>query len=210
MIQVLLVVQDQDSHDLIKAVCCYKGCRVLVADNSYNLLLFLQKEKIDIVFFDLSHLNSLALDMIFAIDDLDHERPAILISEKISLAEEIELQKRNIFYRAVKPVNSDEIEQVIEAAINAVSTKTSELERYTEETIVTENSIIEERIDKRQQKTSEKVSRDVFGIFPTADRRIISFIQDIDFKYLENALSFVVTPVKSFDTFLMNLTNRIL
>lgn len=210
MIQVLLVVQDQNSHDLIKAVCCYKKCRILVADNSYNLLFFLQKEKIDIVFLELDSLSSLALDMIFIINGSGRERPVIIVSDKISLSKEIELQKRKVFYRMVKPVNSDEIEQVVEAAINAVSTKPSELERYTEENIVTEDSIIKEGIDKREQKTSEKVFRNVFGVFPTADRKIISFIQDIDFKYLENAFSFVVIPTKSIDTFLMNLTHKIL
>lgn len=205
MIQVLLIDQDPNFIDLVKALCCNKGCKVLVADNSHKLLYFLYNENIDIVFFKLSSLNSLSFDMIFSIYDFDHKRPVILISEKIGLSEEIELLTRNIFYRATKPVNSDEIEQVLEAAINAVSTKMSEKGYNNEEIMVTENSINQKQIVKWKQKYSMNIFRSNFRRIPKFDSRIISLICGFNFKYLEIILSFVSIPVKRIDTYMLRL-----
>ena len=152
MIKVLLVIQNQNSIDLIKAVCCYKGCMVFVADNSDKLLYFLREETIDIVFLDLSSLYSSAFDIIFSINDLYHERPVVLISEQISLYEENELRKNKIFYHAVTPFNPDEIEQVIEAAIKAVTKEKFEKECYTEKKIDSGISINNVQIEKLKQK----------------------------------------------------------
>lgn len=210
MIQVLLVVQDQNSNDLIKALCCYKGCKVLVADNSYNLINFLQKEKIDIVFFELSRLNSLALDMMFEINGFDHERLVILISENISESEEAEILKRRIFYRVVKPLNSDEIKQVIDVAINAVWAKMPEEEYHTEERMLADESMTKEQSEKYRQEISRNIFRHVSEIFLSADRRIVSSIKSIELGNLENAVSFIAIPIKSFDNFMMNLGNRII
>jgi len=210
MTQILLAIQDKNSIDLIKAVCCYKGCKVLVADNSHKLLYFLREEKIDIVFFELSSLYSLAFDMIFSINDFDYERPVILIYEEISLSEEIEFRKRRIFYQAVKPLNSNEIEQVIDAAVNAVSTKMPEKECYTEEKMIAESSINKQRIEKWKQITSKDVFSSVFRIIPNFDRRIISLIHDVEFKYLERYISFAARPTKRIDSLIMKLAQRVL
>ncbi len=206
MIKVLLAIQEQDSINLIKSVCCYKGCKVFVADNSDKLLYFLNEETIDIVFLDLSSLYSSAFDLIFSINDFDRERPVVLISEQISLPEEKELRKNKIFYHAVIPFNPDEIENVIEAAINAVSTEVPENEYYAEGEIVAGDSINLEQI----KKLKKNISRNVFRIIPNFDKRIISSIRGLEFNYLNNFLFFVALPVKSIDTFMTNMTKRVL
>ena len=99
---------------------------------------------------------------------------------------------------------------MIEAAINAVSTKMPDKECYTEGKTVTGNSIIKEQIKKWKQKTSKKVFRSVYKSIPSFDRRIIYLIHGLEFKYLENYLSFVAKPAKKIDTLMMNLTQKIL
>ncbi len=210
MIKVLLVIKDQNSIDLIKAVSCYKGCKVFIADSSDKLLHFLQEENIDIIFLDLNSLYSSAFDLIFSINEYNHELPVILMSDHISLPEERELRKNKIFYHATVPLNPDEIEQVIEAAINAVPTKLQEKECYAEEIMTIDNSINKLQGEKFKRKTSRNVFRSTFKIIPNIDRRIISIISDVEFNYLNNVLNFVAKPAKRFDKLMMNLTKRII
>lgn len=210
MIKVLLAIHNQNSIDLIKAVCCCKSCKVFIADNSDKVLYFLREETIDIVFLDLSSLYSSAFDLIFSANEFERELPVVMISEQISLSEERELRKNKIFYHAVMPFNPDEIEQVIESAIKAVTTEMPDKECYTEGKTVTRNFINKEQIEKWKQKTSKKVFGSVFRSIPNFDKRIISAIRGLEFKYLENYLSFVAKPAKKIDTLMMNLTQRIL
>lgn len=206
MIQILLVIQDKNSADIIKALCQYKGCKVFIADNSDKLLYFLREETIDIVFLDLSSLYSSAFDLIFSAKEFGRELPVVMISEQISLSEERELRKNKIFYHAVLPFNPDEIEQVIEAAIKAVTTEKFEKEYSAEGEIVAGDSI-----NKKQIKTlKQNISRDVFRNIPNFDKRIISAIRGLEFKYLDKISFFVALPVKSIDKFMTNLTRRTL
>ena len=167
MIQVLLVVNDKNSIDLIKALCLYKGCKVLVADNPQSLLHFLHEETIDIIFFDLSSEHLSAFDLIFSVCDFD-KIPAILISQKINHSEETELLKRNIFYRLAEPLNSEEIDQVIDAAIKAVQAKMPEKEYFITGKMVAGDSGINKQM---KQKTSRKVFRSVYRNIQNYDRR---------------------------------------
>ena len=206
MIQILLAIQDKNSVDLVKAVCCFKGCKVFIADNSDKLFYFLREETIDIVFLDLSSLYSSAFDLIFTADEFERELPVVMISEQISLSEERELRKNKIFYHAVIPINPDEIEQVIEAAIKAVTTEKFEKEYYTEKKIAAGSSVNKEQIKKSKQI----ISRAVFRRIPNFDKRIISAIRGLEFKYLDKFAFFVALPIKSIDKFMTNLTRRAL
>ena len=204
MIQILLVIQDKNSADIIKALCQYKGCKVFIADNSNKFLYFLREETIDIVFLDLSSLYLSAFDLIFSVKEFEHELPVVMISEQISLSEERELRKNKIFYHAVIPINPDEIEQVIEAAIKAVTSEKFEKEYDTEKKIAAGSSVNKERI----KKLREKISWEAFRYIPNFDKRIISAIRGLEFKYLEKFSFSVALPVKSIDKFMMNLTRR--
>lgn len=206
--QALIIGQDQNSNDLIKAVFCYKGCRVLIADELYKLE-YLREEIIDIVFLDLSSLYSMAYDLTFSsIKVNSHERPVIITSEKISLSEEIELQNRNIFFRTGNRLDSDEIGQIIDAAIKAVLTMMPELRCNPGEIPVDGNSLIEKQMDRGVIRTSKKVAKNAFWLFPNIDRRVVSLIQRIEFKYAESTFSFIAKPIKNIDTFMTNLAKR--
>jgi len=206
LIQILLVIQDKNSADIIKALCQYKGCKVFIADNSDKLLYFLREETIDVVFLDLSSLYSSAFDLIFSTKEFGRELPVVMISEQISHSEERELRKNKIFYHAVLPFNPDEIEQVIEAAIKAITTEKIEKEYYTEKKIDAGNSKNKEHI----KKLRKKISRDVFRSIPNFDKKIISAIRGLEFKYLNKISFFVALPVKSIDKFMTTLTRKAL
>ena len=48
------------------------------------------------------------------------------------------------------------------------------------------------------------------GIIPNFDRRIISLIHDVEFKYLERYISFAARPTKRIDSLIMKLAQRVL
>jgi len=210
MIKVLLAVRDKGSKDILKGVCCYMGCRVFVADNPNDLLNILHNEKINIIFFDLSSLFSASFDLISTINGNSQKRPVILISGQVGHVEEIDLSTNKIFYNVCRPFDPVEIEHVISAAIDAVPSKLPEKEYSTEATIVTENSIKKDLIDKLKQITFKNRFMHVLGIVPIFDRRITSSIRGINLKYLETPLSFLARPAKNIDGFIIKITRKVL
>ncbi len=195
MIKVLLIIQDKNSADLIKAACCYKGCRVFSADNSDEILHFIIENKIDIVFLDLNSLYWPTFDQIFSVQRFEHEIPVIMISEQTTLSVQEEIRKYKIFYHAVVPFFTGEIELVIDAAIKIVTTEKFEKDYYDEKIIAASNTINKEKIKISRQN----IIRYAFRNFQNIDKIIINSIQNIDFKYLENYLSFAAKPFKKID-----------
>ncbi len=208
MIKILLVIQDKNSADLIKALCLYKGCTVLVADNPRRLMQFLREETIDMVFLDNSSMYLSVLDMIFSVCDFDHEMPAILISDNIDKSEEIEMLKKNIFYRLVKPLNTEEIDAVIDAAIITVSTKMPQKESIVTEKMVAENPEINEQMKKIKpfSKTFNFINRNI----QNSDRKIVYLIKGYKIEKLENTFGKIFKPVNKIDRVMTNLMLKIL
>ncbi len=197
MINILLVIEDKNSADLIQALCLYKGCKILVADNPRRLLQFLHEESIDIAFLDNSSMYLSVLDIIFSVSDAENEMPVIMIFDKIDQSEEIKMLKKNIFYRLVKPLNNDEIEAVIDAAIKTVSTNVPQNSVITAEKMVTGNSEINEQV--KQIKPFSKTFSFVNRTIQNSDRKIVYSIKDYNLEKIENTLGKILRPVNVVD-----------
>ncbi len=208
MIKILLVIQDKNSANLIKALCLYKGCTVLVADNPRRLMQFLREETIDIVFLDNNCIYLSVLDIIFSVCDFDHEILSVLIFEKINQSEEIEMLKKNIFYRMVNPLNNEEIEAVIDAAIKTVSTKMPQKVSITKEKMVAENSEINEQM--KQIKPFSKTFNFINRKIQNSDRKIVYSLKGYNLEKLENTFGKIFKPVNEIDRVMANLMLKIL
>jgi len=206
MLQALIIGQNKESNDLIKAVCCYKHCNVIVADNLLELNL-LSKEKADIVLVDLDNLYSMALDLVFSsIKDGGVEGPVIIVSEKIDLELEIELQKRKIFYRLAEPLNAQETEQVINAAINFIETT----KKYADEGDFAEVGLLEKQLDQHKlKKTSRKATNTVLEKTKNVDNKINSLVQRINVRYLDKTISLLRLPIDHFDKSIIRMIRKL-
>lgn len=196
MVNILLVIHDKNSVDLIKALCLYKGCKVFVADNPRRLLKFLHEEIIHAVFFDKNCMYVSLLELIFSV--YDYEMPAILISDAIDKPEEFEMID-NIFYRLIAPLNTDELDALIDAVINAVSPLR---ERIVPEKIIAENSGIKKKRMKMQLST---IPNFIYRNINNSDKKIIYSIRSYKFIKIEKIFSNVAKPFKKIDMVFTNM-----
>lgn len=210
MIQVLLAVQDQEFKDLLKGVCCYAGCRVLTADNPEEVMDMLRNEKINIIFFDLSSLYSASIELLSTINENSRKRAFILISEQAGHIEEINLSTENIFYNIVKPLNPDEIEQVISAAIETASKEMDEKESYVEGKAVTGDALKKIPNGKRQKKACKNAFLYVIRGIPDIDRKITLRIRGLHLRNFPNPFSLIAKPAKSLDWLMIKFTHKII
>lgn len=201
MIQALIIGRNKESNDSIKAVCCYKGCKVIVIDNLLDLN-FLNSEKIDIVFMEFDSLQSLATDLVFSLVNANAAgRPVIIVSEKIGLAENIELQKRKIFYRLAKPLNTEEIEHVIDAAIATVG----KTEGQEDEECMAAAAPAEENNRQSEPKAFGGAVSHVLMLLGDVDKKASSIAKGINTKYLDDAVSMINVPLDRFDNLIKQL-----
>ncbi len=205
MLQALVIGRNKESNDSIKAVCCYKGCKVIVIDNLLDLN-FLNSEKIDIVFMEFDNLQSLATDLVFSlISATAAGRPVIIVSEKIGLAEDIELQKRKIFYRLAKPLNTEEIEHVIDAAISTVGKN----EDQQDEVCMAAAAPAEDSNRKSEPKAFGGAISHVLMLLDDVDKKAGSIARGMSAKYLDNAVSLVHVPVDRLDNFMKKMATNL-
>ncbi|MBW7995925.1 MAG: hypothetical protein FVQ81_04995 [Candidatus Glassbacteria bacterium] len=205
MLQAMIIGRNKESIDLIKAVCCYKNCKVIVIDNLLDFN-FLDKEKIDIVFMEFDSLQSMATDLIFSlISAYAANRPVIIFSEKTDLSEDIELQKRKIFYRLAKPLNTEEIEHVIAAVIDTVS----KTESHADKIYRTDAARDEERHRDYKPKAFGGAIKKVFKLLNKVDKKASSIAQGMSSKKLEKAVTLVYIPIDSVDDFMKKIVTNL-
>jgi DNA-binding NtrC family response regulator len=196
--QALIIGHYQESRDLIKAVCLYKNCKVIVIDNLLDLN-FLNSEKIDIVFMEFDSLQSLATDLVFSLVNANAAgQPVIIVSENIGLAEDIELQKRSIFYRLAKPINTEEIKNVIDAAISTVG----KIEGHEDEVCMAAAAPAIESHQQSEPKAFGGAVSYVLMLLGNVDKQAGSIARSATSKHLDDAVSLLNVPINHFDNFM--------
>ena len=210
MVNILLVIHDKNSVDLIKALCSYKGCRVLDADSPQKILKYLQEETINIVFVDKKSQYLPVIELFFPVCDYNHETTVILISDTHDKPENIELYNNNIFYRLGTPLDADEVDSLIDAAITTVKANIPPLPQVpaVSEIATAEKSHTKKRahIMKPLSKTFNSISRNIIN----SDRKIVYSIRDYRFEKLENIYGKAVKPFKKLDIAIKHMIQRIL
>lgn len=204
MLNILLAIQDQDSMALLSDLCQEKGCKAMIADTSSLTFENMLDQDIDILFLDLELLGLNIEDNLSAINEIMRELPIIIVGEEPDLSSEIKVRMTNIFYFALKPLNPVEIKQVLQAAINVVTSGNLGTEPASEENVIsraTENKTVE---GHRWFDRVINVSRSVIRAIPMADRKISNGAKLLIPNRLVSDLTALSLYVRPVDNFLSN------
>jgi len=123
MSKVLIADRDPRSREFLLALCKSKGYEVEVAGNSGDALRKIQDEGIDVIFLDCDLPGMNTIDLVSVINELKRDLPIIITAEQPYNSIEIQVRSKKIFYFADKPLESDEIEKVIMAVSDKITSK---------------------------------------------------------------------------------------
>jgi DNA-binding NtrC family response regulator len=95
-----------------------KGYAVRVVDNIKDILLTLQKEKVNVLVLDACLAAGMGYETISIIKELSRNLPIIVTTEENNPEQESSIRKRGIFYYHVKSFGTDELMLAISSAIS--------------------------------------------------------------------------------------------
>lgn len=128
MRKVLIAECDLQVRELLLALCKSKGYEVDTAVNSGEVLRKIQQEQIHVCFLDFALSGMGIVDLVSVINELRKNIYVVIIADNPDYAQEIKVRSKNIFYFALKPVNPDEIENVLRAVTGLIKEKENTIE----------------------------------------------------------------------------------
>jgi len=123
MLKVLIAEREPRSREFLLALCQSKGYKTEVAGNSGEALRKIQDEGIDVTFLDCDLPGMNIIELVSVINELKRDLPVIITAEQPNNSIEIQVRTKKIFYFANKPLDSDEIEKVMKAVIDKITSR---------------------------------------------------------------------------------------
>ncbi len=149
MLKVLIADRDPHSREFLLALCKGKGYEVEVAGNSGDALRKIQDEGIDVIFLDCDLPGMNIVDLVSVINELKRDLPVIITAEQPNNTIEIQVRSKKIFYFADKPLESNEIEKVMNAVVDKIASKE----------LVKKYKVIEDKVKVVGEERVERVEK---------------------------------------------------
>ncbi len=147
MVKVLIADRDPRSREFLLALCKSKGHRVEAAGNSGEALIKIQDEDINVMFLDCELPGMNVIDLVSVINELKRDLHVIVTAERPDSAMEIKVRTKKIFYYAKKPFEPDEIDKVMKAVSDKI----------TSNELIKKGIVIEDKAEESEEKLFEGV-----------------------------------------------------
>ena len=121
MLKVLIADRDPRSREFLLALCKSKGYEVEAAGNSGEALKKIQDEGINVMFLDCDLPGMNITDLVSVINELKRDLHVIITAKQLNSKIEVQVRTKEIFYFAKKPLEPDEIDKVMKAVSDKIT-----------------------------------------------------------------------------------------
>ncbi|MFC1562688.1 response regulator [candidate division KSB1 bacterium] len=203
MVKVLIADRDPRSREFLLALCKSKGHKVEAAGNSGEALKKIQDEQINVMFLDCDLPGMNIIDLVSVINELKRDLHVIVTAEKLDSAMEIKVRTKKIFYYAKKPFEPDEIEKVMRAVSDKITSN-----ELVKKGVVVEDEVraseeklfegVEERAEKDEKKELGDLKEEIDRLKKQNPKELKSY-QKQAFETISETGSAVVKKIKDTD-----------